>query len=84
MQPLRLGMIASDLGAGVLYRPDAITIMYIPPNSPHTTVSEAMPQPSSELKVTRAAELPDDVIALRFSRGTARRHLRRRPARSTT
>ncbi len=51
VQPLRVGMINSDLVAGVLYRPDAITIMFIPSGSPYTTVSTAMPQPSSELKV---------------------------------
>jgi hypothetical protein len=33
VQPLRLGMISSDLGSGVLYRPDAITIMYVPPDA---------------------------------------------------
>jgi hypothetical protein len=58
IQPLRVGMIASDLGTGLLYRPDAITIMYIPPNSPHTTVVEAMPQPSSELKVSDQPNCP--------------------------
>jgi prepilin-type N-terminal cleavage/methylation domain-containing protein len=51
VMPLRIGSIASDLEAGVLYRPDAITIMFIPPDAPHTTVREDMPQPSSELKV---------------------------------
>lgn len=58
VQPLRLGMINSDLGSGVLYRPDAITIMYVPPDAPYTTVSEAMPQPSSELKVNPQVNCP--------------------------
>lgn len=51
VQPIRIGMIDSDLVAGVLYRPDAITIMFIPSDAPHTTVEDPMPQPSSEIKV---------------------------------
>lgn len=58
IQPLRTGMIASDLGTGVLYRPDAITIMYVPPNAPHTYVVDPMPQPSSELKVAEQPNCP--------------------------
>jgi prepilin-type N-terminal cleavage/methylation domain-containing protein len=58
VQPLRLGMIASDLGSGVLYRPDAITIMYVPPDAPYTTIREDMPQPSSELKVFDQVNCP--------------------------
>jgi hypothetical protein len=58
VQPLRLGMINSDLGSGVLYRPDAITIMYVPPDAPYTTIREDMPQPSSELKVYDQVNCP--------------------------
>jgi prepilin-type N-terminal cleavage/methylation domain-containing protein len=58
VQPIRTGMIASDLGQGIFYRPDAITIMYVPPNAPQTSVVEAMPQPSSELKVTDQPNCP--------------------------
>ena len=51
IQPSRVGWLNSDVAAGVLYRDDAITLMYIPWDSPHTTVLDPMPQPSSELKV---------------------------------
>jgi len=58
IQPYRLGMIGSDPDAGVFYRPDALTIMYVPPNAPQTSLSEAMPQPSSELKVGAQPNCP--------------------------
>ena len=51
IQPVRVGWIDSDVAAGVLYRDDAITLMYIPWDAPHTTVEDPMPQPSSEIKV---------------------------------
>ena len=52
VQPFRTGMIGSDPDAGVFYRDDAITIFYIPPGSPQTSITTAMPTPSSELKVS--------------------------------
>jgi prepilin-type N-terminal cleavage/methylation domain-containing protein len=58
IQPYRLGMINSDPDMGVFYRSDAITIMYIPPGAPQTTLSGNMPQPSSELDVTRQPNCP--------------------------
>jgi prepilin-type N-terminal cleavage/methylation domain-containing protein len=51
IQPIRVGWLSPDIENGVLYRDDAITLMFIPWNSPHTTVVDPMPQPSSELKV---------------------------------
>ena len=58
IQPYRIGMIASDPDNGVFYRDDAITIMYIPPDAAQTTLSEPMPQPSSELKVATQPNCP--------------------------
>jgi prepilin-type N-terminal cleavage/methylation domain-containing protein len=58
IQPYRLGMIGSDPEAGVFYRPDALTIMYVPPNAPQTSLSEPMPQPSAELKVSVQPNCP--------------------------
>jgi Tfp pilus assembly protein PilW len=58
VQPNRLGQINSDVEAGVFYRPDTITVMYVPPNAPQTSLSEAMPQTSSELKVTPQPNCP--------------------------
>jgi hypothetical protein len=51
IQPYRTGMINSDPDLGVFYRDDAITIYYIPPGSPQTSINAAMPNTSSELKV---------------------------------
>lgn len=58
IQPYRTGQIGSDPAAGVFYRPDAITLMYVPANAPQTSLSAAMPQPSSELKVTPQPNCP--------------------------
>jgi prepilin-type N-terminal cleavage/methylation domain-containing protein len=58
IQPYRIGMIDSDPANGVFYRNDAVTIMFIPPHAPQTTLSEPMPQPSSELKVSAQPNCP--------------------------
>jgi prepilin-type N-terminal cleavage/methylation domain-containing protein len=58
IQPYRIGMVDSDTQNGVFYRNDAITIMFIPPHAAQTTLSEAMPQPSSELKVNVQPNCP--------------------------
>jgi prepilin-type N-terminal cleavage/methylation domain-containing protein len=58
IQPYRIGMIDSDPENGIFYRTDAITIMYIPPDAAQTTLSEPMPQPSSELKVNAQPNCP--------------------------
>ena len=56
----------------MFYRDDAITIMYIPPDAPQTTISEAMPQPSSELKVNAQPNCPESAAAVRaFKEGSA-------------
>ena len=60
VKPYRTGMLSSDPDLGVFYRGDAITIMYVPPNSPQTTLSDNMPQPSSELKVAPQPNCPPD------------------------
>ena len=58
IQPYRVGMIDSDPEAGIYYRDDAITIMYIPPDAAQTSLSEGMPTPSSELKVNEQPNCP--------------------------
>lgn len=60
IEPHRLGLIDNDTAAGVFYRPDAITLRWIPPNAPMTTIRENMPQPSSELKVNEQINCPPD------------------------
>jgi hypothetical protein len=59
IQPYRIGMIESDPAAGVFYRPDAITIMYIPANAAQASLREPMPQPSSELKLNKQPSCPE-------------------------
>ena len=62
IMPYRL----TDLAAGIYFRQasgaidasDAISLFYIPGTSAQTTLSEAMPQPSSELKVNAQANCP--------------------------
>jgi type II secretory pathway pseudopilin PulG len=58
VQPYRIGMIGSDTAAGVFFRPDAISIMYVPPNAPQTSLDAAMPVPSAELKVSPQPNCP--------------------------
>ena len=50
--PYRTGTIDNDPELGVVYRPDAITIIYVPQTAAQTTIREDMPQPSAEVKVT--------------------------------
>jgi hypothetical protein len=58
IQPYRIGLINPDIDLGIFYRPDTIAVMYIPPNSPQTTVLDPMPQPSSEIKVSGSPNCP--------------------------
>lgn len=49
--PYRWGDTASDPAAGVFYRKDAITLIYIPPTPAQTSIEKAMPANSAELDV---------------------------------
>jgi type II secretory pathway pseudopilin PulG len=71
VQPVRTGMIGSDPDAGVFYRDDAISIFYIPPGSPQTSISSAMPTPSSELKVNAEPSCADtgQPLSCKFKEG---------------
>lgn len=51
VQPVLLGGPNSDPLNGVFYRDNAISVFYIPPTSPQTTIAQEMPQPSAELKI---------------------------------
>jgi prepilin-type N-terminal cleavage/methylation domain-containing protein len=57
--PYKLGTFINDIADGVTYRPDAITIMYVPQTAAQTTIREAMPQPSSEVKVNAQPGCPN-------------------------
>jgi hypothetical protein len=58
MMPYRIGNLNSDPKAGVFYRPDAISIMYVPPTPSQTTIRDPMPQTSTELKVQQQDYCP--------------------------
>lgn len=51
VMPYRNGEHESDQPKGTFYRPDAISILYVPPTPAQTTISNDMPQSSAELKV---------------------------------
>ena len=58
VMPYRMGTLNSDIDAGVYYRPDAISIMYVPITPAQTTIRDEMPAQSSELKVNPQANCP--------------------------
>ncbi len=58
--PYRAGALNNDAAAGVYYRPDAITLVYVPNTASQTTIRTAMPQPSSEIKVNPQPNCPPD------------------------
>lgn len=58
--PFRTGDIGDDPAAGVYYRKDALTLMYVPTTSAQTTIRDAMPINSQELKVNAQANCPNN------------------------
>ena len=58
--PYRTGTVDNDPELGVVYRPDAITILYVPQTAAQTEIREDMPQPSAEIKVTLMPGCPLD------------------------
>ena len=58
VMPYRMGTTNSDIDAEIYYRPDTISIMYVPITPAQTTISTEMPKTSSELKVNRQANCP--------------------------
>ena len=58
VMPYRIGSTGHDPDGGVFFRPDAITLMYVPPTPSQTTIRDAMPQDSAELKVNAQPNCP--------------------------
>ncbi len=56
--PFRIGTLNSDIDAGVFYRDNTISIMYVPQTASQCTIRDRMPQPSSEVKVNREPGCP--------------------------
>jgi len=59
--PRRVGDISPDPATGAAsYKPDAVTLTYIPNTYSQTTISNAMPPQSAELKVNSQPNCPAD------------------------
>ncbi|MEW6320923.1 MAG: type II secretion system protein [Acidobacteriota bacterium] len=56
--PYRVGTVDSDVAAGIFYRTDAITIMYVPQTASQCSIRDQMPQPSAEVKVNAQPGCP--------------------------
>jgi hypothetical protein len=69
IMPYRMGTLNSDISAEVYYRPDTISIMYVPPTPAQTTIRSEMPSTSSELKVTAQANCPKNDDLCGFDEG---------------
>jgi hypothetical protein len=58
VMPYRASGDNSDPDQGIYYRPDAISILYVPPTPSQTTISQSMPPNSSEIKVNPQPNCP--------------------------
>jgi hypothetical protein len=56
--PIMPYRIITDPAAGVYFRSDAISLVYVPPTPSQTTVREEMPQNSQEFKVNAQSNCP--------------------------
>jgi hypothetical protein len=65
--PYRAGQVNNDALSGVYYRPDAITLVYVPNTSAQTTIRDPMPNVSAEIKVNPQNNCPigDDLCGFR-------------------
>jgi hypothetical protein len=69
IQPNRQGSLAQyDDGPGT-YKTDAITIFYVPSTSSQTSISQAMPNQSAELKVNAESGCPNGANLCGFTEG---------------
>jgi hypothetical protein len=58
LTPYKMFGTSPDPVAGVFFRNDAISFMYVPPTPSQTTISDPMPAQSSEIKVTPQPNCP--------------------------
>ncbi len=56
--PYRVGTQNPDPAAGVFYRPDAISLMYVPTTASQCTIADPMPNAASEIKVNAQPGCP--------------------------
>ena len=67
--PYRTGLVNSDPAAGVYYRPDAISMTYVPNTASQTTISSPMPNTSAEIKVNALPGCPSNDPLCGFKTG---------------
>ena len=67
--PFRTGLVDPDPPNGVFYRPDAISLMYVPNTVAQTTISQAMPNVSAEIRVTAMPGCPQNDQLCGFEEG---------------
>jgi hypothetical protein len=60
VMPFRIGEIDSDQNKGVYYRPDAISVMYVPPSPAQTRVVKTLGNNSAEIDVEPQINCADD------------------------
>jgi prepilin-type N-terminal cleavage/methylation domain-containing protein len=56
--PYRVGRLENDPARGVFFRDDAITVFHVPTTASQCTIRDAMPRPSSEVKVNAEPGCP--------------------------
>lgn len=67
--PYRIGKQRSDAEAGVFFRPDAITILYVPETAAQTTISDAISNPVDRVRITPQAGCPTGDVRCGFAPG---------------
>jgi type II secretory pathway pseudopilin PulG len=69
--PYRSGQTGNDPASGVYFRPDAITIIYVPHTAAQTTIRDPMPNVSAEVKVNPQPNCPtgDDLCGFHEGMG---------------
>jgi prepilin-type N-terminal cleavage/methylation domain-containing protein len=65
--PRRTGLVSPD--PSTTFRPEAITLMYVPNTYSQTTIRQRMPDPSAELKVTDQPNCPGGDALCGFKEG---------------
>lgn len=69
--PYRAGQVNNDPLSNVFYRPDAITLVYVPNTSSQTTITTSMPNASAEIKVAAQPNCPQGDELCGFKQGTS-------------
>ena len=60
--PYRIGDVKDDRARNVFYRPDTISIMYLPPSPSQTTTAEAMRTTATQVKLAAHSSCPPSTL----------------------